>query len=63
MIHRSFLALTGLLLAGPAAAQQPPLKVALIYSKTGPLEAYARQTEAGFMLGLDYATKGTMEVD
>jgi branched-chain amino acid transport system substrate-binding protein len=63
MIRRSFLALTGLLLAGPAAAQQPPLKVALIYSKTGPLEAYARQTEAGFMLGLEYATKGTMEVD
>ncbi|MBP6769887.1 MAG: ABC transporter permease, partial [Reyranella sp.] len=62
MIRRSFLALTGLLLAGPAAAQQPPLKVALIYSKTGPLEAYARQTEAGFMLGLEYATKGTMEV-
>src|SRR6478609_771644 len=63
MIRRSFMALTGLLLAGPAAAQQPPLKVALIYSKTGPLEAYARQTEAGFMLGLEFATKGTMEVD
>ena len=63
MIRRSFLALSGLLLAGPVAAQQPPLKVALIYSKTGPLEAYARQTEAGFMLGLEYATKGTMEVD
>ena len=37
MIRRSFLALTGLLLAGPAVAQQPPLKVALIYSTTGPL--------------------------
>ena len=63
MIRRSFLAVTGLLLAGPAVAQQPPLKIALIASKTGPLEAYARQTEAGFMLGLEYATKGTMEVD
>ena len=63
MIRRSFLAVTGLLLAGPALAQQPPLKIALIASKTGPLEAYARQTEAGFMLGLEYATKGTMEVD
>jgi branched-chain amino acid transport system substrate-binding protein len=52
----------GLLLAGPAAAQQP-LKIALIYGKTGPLEAYARQTEAGFMLGLEYATKGTMTID
>ena len=47
----------------PAAAQQPPLKIALIYGKTGPLEAYARQTEAGFMLGLEYATQGTMEID
>jgi branched-chain amino acid transport system substrate-binding protein len=52
----------GLLLAGPAAAQQP-LKIALIYGKTGPLEAYARQTETGFMLGLEYATKGTMTID
>ncbi len=63
MLRRSTLILAGgLLLAGPAAAQQP-LKIALIYGKTGPLEAYARQTEAGFMLGLEYATKGTMEID
>jgi branched-chain amino acid transport system substrate-binding protein len=37
--------------------------VALIYSKTGPLEAYAKQTETGFMLGLDYATQGSMQVN
>ena len=55
MLRRSTLILAGsLLLAGPAAAQQP-LKIALIYGKTGPLEAYARQTEAGFMLGLSGA--------
>jgi branched-chain amino acid transport system substrate-binding protein len=64
MLRRSVIAvLAGFVLAGPVAAQQPPLKIALIYSKTGPLEAYARQTEAGFMLGLEYATKGTMMVD
>ncbi len=63
MIRRSMLVLAGgLLLAGPAMAQQP-LKIALIYGKTGPLEAYARQTEAGFMLGLENATKGTMAID
>src|SRR5271154_6208287 len=63
MLRRSIIAVAGLLLAaGPVAAQQP-LKIALIYSKTGPLEAYARQTEAGFMLGLEYATQGKMEVD
>ena len=39
-----------------------PIKIAFIYGTTGPFEAYARQTEAGFMLGLEYATKGTMEI-
>ncbi len=43
---------------GIAAAQE--LKIALIAGKTGPLEAYAKQTETGFMMGLEYLTKGTM---
>ena len=38
------------------------IKIAHIYSKTGPLEAYGKQTATGFMMGLDYATKGTMMV-
>jgi branched-chain amino acid transport system substrate-binding protein len=62
MLRRSILALAGVMLAGPVAAQQP-IKIALIYSKTGPLEAYARQTELGFMLGLEYATGGKMEIN
>ena len=45
------------------AAQAKDIKVALITDKTGFLEAYAKQTEAGFMLGLDYATGGTMQVN
>src|SRR3569832_575827 len=49
--------------AMPALAQQGPIKIAVIYGKTGPLEAYAKQTEAGVMLGLEYATKGTMMVN
>jgi len=44
--------------AAPSMAQE--LKIALIASKTGPLEAYAKQTETGFMLGLEYLTKGSM---
>lgn len=36
--------------------------VAHVYDKTGPLEAYAKQTQAGLMLGLEYATQGTMTV-
>jgi branched-chain amino acid transport system substrate-binding protein len=51
------LAATGAALSGALAAD---LKIALIAGKTGPLEAYAKQTEAGFMLGLEYLTKGTM---
>ena len=63
MLRRSLIAVAALAAAASPAAAQAPLKIALIYSKTGPLEAYARQTEAGFMLGLEYATKGTMEID
>jgi branched-chain amino acid transport system substrate-binding protein len=67
MRRRSILALAGLSLAGAlatgGAVAQQPLKIALIYGKTGPLEAYARQTEAGFMLGLEYATQGKMEIN
>ncbi|OYU95856.1 MAG: ABC transporter permease, partial [Burkholderiales bacterium PBB5] len=38
------------------------VKIALIASKSGPLEAYAKQTIVGFNLGLEYATGGTMVV-
>jgi branched-chain amino acid transport system substrate-binding protein len=51
----------GALAIGSAAAQD--LKIALIYGKTGPLEAYAKQTEAGLRLGFEYATKGSMTID
>jgi branched-chain amino acid transport system substrate-binding protein len=46
----------------PAMAQDKPIKVALIASKTGPSEAYARDTERGLRLGLEYLTQGTMTV-
>ena len=38
------------------------IKIAHIYGKTGALEAYAKQTQAGLMLGLEYATGGSMTV-
>ncbi|TXI89490.1 MAG: ABC transporter permease [Burkholderiaceae bacterium] len=44
-----------------AAAQD--IKIALITGKTGSLEAYAKETETGFMLGLEYLTAGKMEVN
>ncbi|MBE7420108.1 MAG: substrate-binding domain-containing protein [Ideonella sp.] len=45
-----------------AQAQAKEVKIAIIASKTGPLEAYAKQTIVGFHMGLDYATGGTMTV-
>jgi len=57
---------TGLVLALSAgfstlvAAQD--IKIAHIYGKTGPLEAYAKQSSIGFAMGLEYATGGKMEV-
>ena len=56
------LAAAALALPGAALAQGKEIKIAHIYSKTGPLEAYGKQTATGFMMGLDYATGGTMTV-
>ena len=53
--------IAGLGFIAPAHAADP-VKVALIADSTGPLEAYAKQTITGFKLGLEYYTKGTMEV-
>ena len=51
------------LFVGPAGAQaDKEIRIAHIYSKTGPLEAYGKQTATGLQMGLDYATGGTMMV-
>ena len=57
------LAIAGALAASAGAAAADDVKIALLRGLTGPLQAYAKQTETGFMMGLEYATKGTMEVD
>jgi len=49
------------LTAGTAAAQD--VKIAHVYDKTGALEAYAKQTQTGLMMGLEYGTGGTMTVN
>ncbi|MGJ7508925.1 substrate-binding domain-containing protein [Variovorax sp. GT1P44] len=69
MQRRHLVALASLAIAGasaltaPAWAQSNEIKIAHIYSKTGPLEAYGKQTQTGLMMGLDYATGGTMTVN
>ena len=58
-IRAWLLAASVLAVALPAWAQQKPVKIAIIEDQTGPLEAYAKQSLAGFRLGLEYATHGT----
>ena len=55
--------LTALPFGSALAQNKGEVKIALIASKTGPLEAYAKQTIVGFNLGLEYATGGTMMVN
>lgn len=66
MHRRNLVALAALVattIGLPAWAQSDVIKVAHVYSKTGPLEAYGKQTQVGLMMGLDYATGGTMTVN
>ncbi|MDF2465741.1 MAG: transporter permease [Ramlibacter sp.] len=67
MHRRTWVALAALAASAftvPAAfAQAKEIKIAHIYSRTGPLEAYGKQTATGLMMGLDYATGGTMTVN
>ncbi|AOY93613.1 ABC transporter permease [Cupriavidus sp. USMAA2-4] len=58
----STLALAACLLAA-GAVHAKDIKIAHVYDKTGALEAYAKQTQVGLMMGLEYATNGTMTVN
>ncbi len=64
MKRRTLFALAALIgaFAAPAFSQSKEIRIAHVYGKTGPLEAYGKQTQTGFMMGLDYATGGTMTV-
>lgn len=46
-----------------ATAASADITIAHVYGKTGPFEAYAKQSHVGLMMGLEYATGGTMEVN
>jgi branched-chain amino acid transport system substrate-binding protein len=59
---RTALLASAALLAVSAAYAQD-IKIAHVYDKTGPLEAYAKQTQRGLMLGLEYATQGSMTLN
>ncbi|HSZ42234.1 MAG TPA: substrate-binding domain-containing protein [Trebonia sp.] len=44
-------------------ASGTPVKVGMVYEKTGIYSAYAQEYQQGFNIGLDYATGGTGKVD
>jgi branched-chain amino acid transport system substrate-binding protein len=48
--------------AAAALAHAQDIRIAHIYDKTGPLEAYAKQSRTGLMMGLEYLTGGKMEI-
>lgn len=54
---------TAAVAASLCSVAQAEIKIAHVYGKTGPFEAYAKQSHDGLMLGLEYATNGTMEVN
>lgn len=64
LVHTAAMASLTLLAGQAALAQASPgeIRIAHVYSKTGPLEAYGKQTQAGLMMGLEYATGGSMTV-
>ncbi|MEU6232128.1 substrate-binding domain-containing protein [Kitasatospora sp. NPDC047058] len=49
--------------AADGGGSKSPVKVGLVYSRTGPLAAYGKQYLEGFKAGLKFATKGTGAVD
>jgi len=53
-------AATALGMALPAVAE---IRIAHVYDRTGALEAYAAQSQVGLMMGIEYATEGTFEID
>ena len=66
ILRRDALLVAASLLVLPPVAfgqNKGEIRIAHVYSKTGPLEAYGKQTQTGLLMGLDYATGGTMAVN
>jgi len=61
MKHHLLAVLAVLCCTAPLHAKD--IRIAHVYDKTGPLEAYAKQTQTGLMMGLEFATSGTMAVN
>ncbi|MBN8292023.1 substrate-binding domain-containing protein [Rhodobacter sp. NTK016B] len=57
LLSAAFVALA----TAPAMADE--IRIAHIHDSTGALEAYAEQSQIGLMMGIEYATDGTMQID
>ena len=62
MKRRTLVALASLAAIAAPAFAADTIRIAHVHSVTGPLEAYGKQTQVGLMMGLNYATGGTMMV-
>ena len=49
--------------ADAAPSATAPIKVGIVYSRTGAFAAYGAEYLSGLRLGLDYATRGTGQVN
>lgn len=63
MTHLRNALLAGAAFAFSSGSMAQDIKICLIAGKTGPLEAYAKQTEVGFLMGLEHLTKGAMAIN
>jgi branched-chain amino acid transport system substrate-binding protein len=54
--------LAALLWCACVCAPASELRIGFVHDKSGPLEAYMKQTRTGFLMGLDFATQGSMRV-
>ncbi|PWE31632.1 substrate-binding domain-containing protein [Pararhodobacter marinus] len=57
LLSAAFVALA----TAPALADE--IRIAHIHDSTGALEAYAEQSQIGLMMGIEYATEGTMQIE
>ncbi|MBU0749405.1 MAG: substrate-binding domain-containing protein [Gammaproteobacteria bacterium] len=63
LVALATVAVTAATFSASTFAQSSEIRIAHVYSKTGPLEAYGKQTQTGLMMGLNYATGGSMTVN
>ncbi|WP_163846790.1 substrate-binding domain-containing protein [Pseudooceanicola aestuarii] len=63
-LFKAFGTAVAVLAMSGAAWAQDPIKIALIHGMSGSaFEAFSKQSQTGFELGLEYATDGTMEIN